>query len=121
MGIRPLEGSVTLWRITLVLKDRISRRLGSGWKISEQQAEGRRPWEPATREELILADDEGLLLLNPQWLPGRQGLRLLGLPYSFGQKPRPWAEKTQERFLSTLTEDPEFLAAVRMLIGGQRA
>ena len=85
------------------------------------KAEGRRPWEPATREELILADDEGLLLLNPQWLPGRQGLRLLGLPYSFGQKPRPWAEKAQERFLSTLTEDPEFLAAVRMLIGGQRA
>ena len=84
-------------------------------------AEGLRPWEPAIREELIRADDEGLLLLNPQWLPGRQGLRLLGLPYSFGQKPRPWAEKAQERFLSTLTEDPEFLAAVRMLIGGQRA
>jgi hypothetical protein len=85
------------------------------------KAEGRRPWEPTTREELILADDEKLLLLNPQWLPGRQGLRLLGLPDAFGRQPRPWTERSQERFLATLHQDPEFLAAVRVLIGGQRA
>lgn len=81
-------------------------------------AQGARPWEPATRGELLLADQVGLLDLNPQWIPGRMGLSLLGLPTHFGRTLEPFSERFRERFLTTLMEDPEFLSALANCLNG---
>ncbi|MEZ6129904.1 MAG: hypothetical protein R3C59_14570 [Planctomycetaceae bacterium] len=80
---------------------------------------GHRPWPPVTRDELLLADEFGLLEDFPQWLPGRLGLRLLNLPDHFGRSLEPYSERFRERFLSTLNADPEFASAVLNLIHGE--
>ena len=80
---------------------------------------GHRPWEPATRAELLLADEVGLLEAYPQWIPCRVGLRLLDLPDSFGRTLEPFTERFKERFLSTLYNDTAFATAVLNLIRGE--
>ena len=76
-----------------------------------------RPWHPATASELRLADEHGLLAEYPWWIPGRQGLQILGLPAHFGRRQRPLSDLFQERFLETLVTDPEFQAAVVNCLG----
>ncbi|MFM8479491.1 MAG: hypothetical protein ACKOEO_27195 [Planctomycetaceae bacterium] len=80
-------------------------------------AAGARPFEPQTRAEFLTAEQHGLL--RPQWIPGAQGLKMLGLPADFGRHPKPLSENWQERFLSTLEADPDFRAAAALLIGGR--
>ncbi|MCX7386605.1 MAG: hypothetical protein NTX48_08070 [Planctomycetales bacterium] len=79
---------------------------------------GHPAWEPATRDELLLAESQGLLACHPEWLPCRRGLRLLGLPHWFGRSQRPLSPLWRERFLQTLLDDPDTLAAVRAIIQG---
>lgn len=74
------------------------------------------PWPPVSLQEFLLADSMGLVRQNPQWIPCRDGLRLLGLPDTFGRIQEPWGEKTKERLLSTLLFDPEFASALRTII-----
>lgn len=74
---------------------------------------GERSIAPKTRAEFLLADQEGLLAINPQWLPSATGLRLLGLPSHFGRRQMPFGERWQERFLTSLVTDPEFAIAVQ--------
>ena len=33
--------------------------------------DGRRSWEPATRDELLLAESLGILTIHPEWIPCR--------------------------------------------------
>lgn len=91
------------------------------WLIHYEQAieQGHRPWEPTTRDELVLAEEHGVLELNPHWIPGRLGLRLLDLPEHFGRSLEPYSERFRERFLSTLNADPDFASAVLNLIHGR--
>jgi len=77
----------------------------------------RRPWPPWSRDELLLAEREGLLEVNPQWIPGKQGLQMLDLPPFFGRRLPPFGERFQERFLATLQSDPDFRSAVTNMIG----
>ena len=80
---------------------------------------GHRPWPPRTRDELLLADELGLLEAYPQWIPCSVGLRLLDLPDSFGRTLEPFTERFKERFLSTLYNDTIFATAVLNLIRGE--
>lgn len=83
-------------------------------------ADGHRAWEPATRDELLLAESHGLLALHPEWLPCRIGLRLLDLPHWFGRRQAPRSPLWRERSVQTLLDDPDMLAAICALIrGGQ--
>jgi hypothetical protein len=79
-------------------------------------ASGTRPWHPVTRAELELAEELGLLSLHPEWIPGNQGLRLLGLPEFFGRRLPAFSPRWQERAIQTLIDYPETLAALRSLI-----
>ena len=77
---------------------------------------GFRPWPPATRPELLTADELGLFEVHPEWIPNRMALRLLGFPDCFGRTLEPFAERFKERFLSTLNADPLFATAVLNLL-----
>ncbi len=79
-------------------------------------ANGHIPWSPATRGELLLADEHGILDMHPQWIPCRIGLRLLDLPRHFGRRLRPYSDYTAERIVVTLTSNPQMLKAVCTLI-----
>ena len=79
---------------------------------------GRRAWEPATRDELLLAESIGLLANHPEWIPCAVGLRLLDLPLWFGRKQSSLSPLWQERFVQTLIDNPNTLAAVRALVLG---
>ena len=81
---------------------------------------GQRPWPPTSRDELVLAEELGLLEIHSEWIPNRIGLRLLGLPDFFGRQLEPFAERFRERFLTTLNADHEFATAVLNLIQGGR-
>lgn len=82
--------------------------------------ECRRSWEPATRDELLLAESMGILAIHPEWIPCRVGLRLLDLPHWFGRRQEPLSQLWQERFVQTLIDNPGTVAAVRaILLGGQ--
>jgi hypothetical protein len=76
-----------------------------------------RPWPPATRDELLLADACGLLAAHPEWLPGQQGLAMLGLPSHFGRRLQAWDDRTTEELIVTLIENRESL---RQLLGATR-
>ena len=76
---------------------------------------GGNPWEPATRDELLLAEECGLLKIHPEWIPGPEGLRLLELPRDFGRR-KAFPEEWQERFLFTISEDVDFRDALRALL-----
>ncbi|MEQ9410941.1 MAG: hypothetical protein RIK87_24735 [Fuerstiella sp.] len=80
---------------------------------------GHRPWPPVSRDELLTADEHGLLEIHPEWVPCRMGLRLLKLPDCFGRTLEPYGEGFKERFLSTLNTDPQFASAVLNLIRGE--
>ncbi|MEQ9406202.1 MAG: hypothetical protein RIK87_00690 [Fuerstiella sp.] len=80
--------------------------------FDESTAKGERPWQPATRGELLLADELGLLEVYRHWIPQKIGLRLLGLPDHFGQSLEPYSERFRERFLATLVQDADFCSAV---------
>ncbi len=81
---------------------------------------GRRAWEPATRDELLLAESIGLLANHPEWIPCAVGLRLLDLPLWFGRKQSSLSPLWRERFIQTLLDDPDTTAAIRAIIlGGQ--
>lgn len=80
---------------------------------------GHRPWPPTTRDELLLADELGLLESHPEWIPCQVGLRLLQLPECFGRVLVPFPERFKERFLQTLDSDDEFASAVRNLVHGE--
>ena len=77
------------------------------------------PWPPSTRDELLLADDAGLLETHSHWIPSRIGLRLLQLPEHFGRTLEPYGERFKERFLQTLISDDEFASAIFNLIQGE--
>ena len=79
---------------------------------------GERPIPPQTRDEMLLAEREGLLAVYPQWRPTAQGLRLLELPEFFGQEIEPWDEQWRSRFLVTMQEHPAFCASVNHLLKG---
>lgn len=86
----------------------------------ECRESGHRAWEPATRDELLLAESTGLLQLHPEWLPCAAGLRILGLPTWFGRRQEALSAQVQERFVQTLIDFPDTLQAVHALIlGGQ--
>lgn len=80
-------------------------------------AAGRTPWPPWSRDELLLAEREGLLEQNPQWLPGQQGLRMLGLPPFFGRGLPAYGDRFRERLLTTIHTVPEFSLAIKRMIG----
>ena len=82
---------------------------------------GERPYPPRSRDELLLAETLGLLQQYPHWIPGKIGLRLLGLPDSFGRRQEPWGEKAKERLLRSMTEDPQFASAILTLLRRQEA
>ncbi len=84
-------------------------------------ADGHRTWEPATRDELLLAESSGLLALHPEWLPCRTGLRMLDLPDWFGRRQRPLSPLWQERFIQTLIDFPNTTAAVKALVMGGKS
>jgi len=69
-----------------------------------------------TRGELLLADEEGILRQHPQWIPGRQGLLLLGLPMGFGRPVDLLPEKEREAMVAAMLEDPSFAAVVEVLL-----
>ena len=77
-----------------------------------------RPWHPATADELRLADEHGLLVEYPQWIPGRENLRYLGLPSHFGRCVEPLPDGLQDRLLRTLAGSPDFRNAVAAVLGG---
>ena len=82
-------------------------------------AAGDRPDPPQSRDELLLADREGLLEIYPQWIPGKQGLRMLNLPPFFGRRLPPYGLRVRERCIETMAADPVLVAAVRkFLMGG---
>ena len=86
----------------------------------ECRASGHRTWEPATRDELLLAESCGLLQHHPEWLPCAAGLRILDLPIWFGRRQEALSAHWQERFVQTLIDFPDAIQAVRALIlGGQ--
>lgn len=80
--------------------------------FEECSAAGGRPWEPATRDELLLAEECGLLDTHPYWIPGKQGLRLLDLPMDFGRR-RLHSEAWQERHLRTILNGQDFREAMQ--------
>lgn len=82
---------------------------------------GDRPYPPRSRDELLLADERGLLKRYPHWIPGKMGLQLLHLPNTFGRIPKPWKEETKERLLSSMLEDPQFASAMLTLLRRQEA
>jgi hypothetical protein len=82
---------------------------------------GNRPWEPATREELLLAESIGILEQHPEWLPCSVGLRLLGLPDWFGRSQSPFSPRWAERFLQTFVADPELRSAFQRLMKNEVA
>jgi hypothetical protein len=82
--------------------------------------DGRRAWEPATRDELKLAESLGILAIHPEWVPCRAWLRVLELPTWFGRRQESLSPLWQERFVQTLIDNPGTAAAVRaILLGGQ--
>lgn len=85
------------------------------------QASGHRGWHPVSHDELMLADSLGLLALHPEWLPGPQGLKLLGLPDWFGRRQTIFSPEWTERFLQTFVEDPELRSAFRILMKNEVA
>jgi hypothetical protein len=82
------------------------------------RADGVKGWEPATRDELMLAETSGLLALHPEWLPCVAGLRLLGLPEWFGKRQKPLSQLWQEKFVQTLIDNPNTVAAIRLILQG---
>ena len=82
---------------------------------------GHRAWEPATRDELLLAESSGLLQHHPEWLPCATGLRLLGLPPWFGRRQSPFSPRWAERFLQTFIDDPELRSAFWRLMNSEVA
>ncbi len=85
------------------------------------RAAGHRPWEPATREELLLAESVGILEQHPEWIPGAVGLRMLGLPDWFGRSQSPFSPRWAERFLQTFVADPELRSAFQRLTNSEVA
>jgi len=81
--------------------------------------QGLKPWEPGSRDELLLAEEMGILQRYPQWIPGEQGLDLLGLPPDFGRR-ESFSEEWQEQFLVTLATDADFQDAVRGVLHSGR-
>ncbi len=79
--------------------------------------QGRTPWAPATRGELIAVVDAHPEI-GRRFLPGADDLRALNLPGNFGREPKPFPEEWQEQFLATLSVDADFAKAVAVLIGG---
>ncbi|HBC61218.1 MAG TPA: hypothetical protein DC058_08360 [Planctomycetaceae bacterium] len=71
-----------------------------------------------TRDELVLADEEGILKRHPEWIPGRQGLALLGLPSWFGRPVEPLPEKAREAIVAAMLKDEGFAAAVSCILAG---
>ena len=82
---------------------------------------GHHPWEPATRDELLLAESIGILEQHPEWIPGAMGLRLLGLPDWFGRSQSPFSPRWAERFLQTFVADPELRSAFQRLMNSEVA
>ena len=80
-------------------------------------ATGQTPWPPWSRDELLLAEREGLFEIHPQWIPGQQGLQLLGLPEFFGRPLKPYNARFRERLLTTIHSVPEFGQAIKQMIG----
>ena len=85
----------------------------------ECRESGHRGWEPATRGELRLAESVGLLALHPEWIPCAAGLRMLGLPYWFGRKQKPFPPRWTERFLRTFVDDRDLQIAFRRLLSDE--
>ena len=88
------------------------------WYDAYKQAinSGQQPWPPRSRHELLLAEELGLTQRHPQWIPCTDGLKLLGLPDTFGKVQPPWSERLKEGLLSTLVSDSQFRAAIRAAI-----
>ena len=80
---------------------------------------GHRAWEPATGEELLLAESFGLLELHPQWIPCAVGLRMLDLPQWFGRKQKPFPPQWAERFLRTFVDDRDLQIAFRRILNDE--
>lgn len=77
---------------------------------------GERPFPPKTRNELLLANNEGLMEIYPEWRPSQSALRMLGLPDNFGLPVEPFNPDWRDRFLVTLQEDDTFRAAIAAII-----
>ena len=90
------------------------------WRRDYEDAmkHGHRPWPPTTRDELLLADELGLLESHPEWIPCQVGLQLLQLPESFGRALQPFPQRFRERLIATLAADSDFCDAVRSVLGG---
>lgn len=91
------------------------------WYSAYQSAleRGERPWPPKLRDELLLAEALGLILSHPYWIPGRQGLQMLGLPETFGRVQPAWPEAIKEQLLSSLWDDPQYVLAFRSVLWGR--
>ena len=81
-------------------------------------AEGWGAWPPATRDELLLADAEGLLESRPQWIPCAAVLRLLGLPPHFGRQDPEFPAIWGERLVATFYGDRDLCRALEVLLRG---
>jgi hypothetical protein len=73
-------------------------------------------WHAATKGELLLAEETGLLELHPEWIPCKVGLRMLGLPDWFGREPKPLSLLFQERLVVTLLDCPDSAAALSRIL-----
>ncbi len=85
---------------------------------NEVVAAGRIPWPPETRDELLIADEHGILTDRPYWIPCSSGLHMLDLPNWFGRTLTPRSERWRERFIITMMEDSEFCSAVATCMRG---
>lgn len=54
------------------------------------------------------------------WRPGPEARRLLGLPPTFGRRPRPLGNDWQSRFLASIVQDPQFRTAAVRAFRGQK-
>ncbi len=88
--------------------------------VLECLAAGYEPLPPETRDELLAVLDEQPEYAR-RWLPSAEWCQFLGIDPDVGKPVAPLSEMWQERFLTTLAHDQEFLAAVRTIINGEAA
>jgi hypothetical protein len=79
-------------------------------------AEGRSPWSPETREELLLAARE--YPERVEWRPADEWLDLMGLPRTLWRPASPLPREFYERFFEGVNHgDPEVRDAMKKLVG----
>lgn len=91
-------------------------RDANAWLYHYQEAKAGEAWPPVTRNELLVAEREGILAIHKEWIPSQRDRQMMELPNQFGTRVEPFGEWSKRRLLATFATDGEFREEVCKLL-----